>query len=132
VPCIIFLKPKCAISFSAIENVFGQRTCPSKKRDGLSCTKTQSHFLIVFLTYSLQLKRLDMNELLKKRAEITIKLNNATQKLVDEGNGFIDKKYFVEVSKWNQELEKIQAEIEKVTEYFFFQMKRKKLPLDFT
>jgi hypothetical protein len=57
-----------------------------------------------------------MNELLKKRAEITIKLNNATQKLVDEGNGFIDKKYFVEVSKWNQELEKIQAEIEKVTE----------------
>jgi hypothetical protein len=33
VPCIIFLKPKCAISLGLDENVFVQRTCPSKKRE---------------------------------------------------------------------------------------------------
>lgn len=54
-----------------------------------------------------------MAELLKKRAEIIIKLNKASQKLVDEGNGFIDKKYLDEVFKWNEELKKIQTEIDK-------------------
>jgi hypothetical protein len=53
-----------------------------------------------------------MENLLKKRAEIVIKLSKAIQKLVDEGNGFVDKKYLDEVFKWNEELKKIQAEID--------------------
>jgi hypothetical protein len=55
-----------------------------------------------------------MENLLKKRAEIAIKLSKAIQQLVDEGNGFVDKKFLDEVFKWNEELEKIQAEIDSV------------------
>lgn len=53
-----------------------------------------------------------MEDLLKKRTEIIIKLNKASQKLVDEGDGFIDKRYLDDVFKWNEELKKIQAEID--------------------
>lgn len=56
-----------------------------------------------------------MEELFKKRTEIIIKLNKACQKLVDEGNGFVDKKYIFEVFKWNEALKKIQEEIESLT-----------------
>ena len=56
-----------------------------------------------------------MEELFKKRKEIIIKLNKACQKLVDEGNGFVDKKYIFEVFKWNEALKKIQEEIESLT-----------------
>jgi thymidylate synthase len=101
---------------SATGNVFEQRTCPSKKRGRLPYIKNSKSFFNSIFNLLATFKAIDMNELLEKRAEITIKLNNATQKLADEGNGFIDKKYFVEVSKWNQELEKIQAEIEKLME----------------
>jgi len=53
-----------------------------------------------------------MESLLKKRAEIVIKLNKAVKKLQDEGDGFIDKKYFDDVFRWNEELKKIQSEID--------------------
>mgnify|MGYP001610288409 CR=1 FL=1 len=55
-----------------------------------------------------------MEELLKKRTEIIIKLNKASKKLAEEqtASGFIDKKYIAEVFKWNEELKKIQAEID--------------------
>ena len=53
-----------------------------------------------------------MEELLQRRIGIIIELNKAVQKLMEEGNGFIDKKYLVEVFKWNEELKKIQSEIE--------------------
>ena len=57
-----------------------------------------------------------MVELLKKRAEIIIKLNKASQKLIDEqtDSGFIDKQLLVELFKWNEELKKIQIEIDQV------------------
>jgi hypothetical protein len=56
-----------------------------------------------------------MDELFKKRTEIVIKLNNACKKLVEEqtDSGFIDQKYIIEVFKWNEELKKVQAEIDK-------------------
>jgi hypothetical protein len=56
-----------------------------------------------------------MNELIKKRTEIIIKLNQATKKLEEEQteSGFIDKTYIAEVFKWNEELKKVLAEIDK-------------------
>ncbi|UXE68790.1 MAG: hypothetical protein KA713_09535 [Chryseotalea sp. WA131a] len=56
-----------------------------------------------------------MEELLKKRIEIIIKLNKASKKLEEEqtDSGFIDKKYIDEVFKWNEELRKIQVEIDR-------------------
>ena len=55
-----------------------------------------------------------MEELLKKRTEIIIKLNIASKKLQEEqtDSGFIDKKYIDELFKWNEELKQIQIAIE--------------------
>ncbi len=58
-----------------------------------------------------------MEELLRKRTETIIKLNKASKKLEEEqtDSGFVDKKYIDAVFKWNEELKKIQAEIDKAT-----------------
>lgn len=58
-----------------------------------------------------------MDELFKKRTEVVIKLNKASKKLEEEqtDSGFIDKKYIDDVFKWNEELKKIQAEIDRST-----------------
>lgn len=56
-----------------------------------------------------------MEDLLKKRTDIIIKLNKASQKLADEGNGFIDKKHFDELFRWNEELKQIQADIDRAS-----------------
>jgi hypothetical protein len=81
---------------------------------GLLRQNSKSFFRSIFNLLA-TIKAIDMDELLKKRADIIIKLNKASQKLVDEGNGFIDKKYFAEVFKWNEELKKAQAEIDNLT-----------------
>jgi len=41
----------------------------------------------------------------KEIKDLVIKLNNATKELAEQGNAFIDKKYFDKVFKINRELE---------------------------
>lgn len=80
-------------------------------RGDLALGEKGIYFFSMF-NYITQQKK-DMDELLKRRSEIIIKLNKAGQRLADEGDGFIDKKYIDEVLKWNEELKKIQAEIDR-------------------